>query len=50
VSSTAVIEGVAARTGAVTFESRELAVIAVLVIVIEFEVAAASDAGVKVSV
>jgi hypothetical protein len=50
VSSTAVVDGVAALTGAVTLEVRALAVIAVSETANELDVAAASDVGVKVSV
>jgi hypothetical protein len=50
VSSTAVVDGVAALTGAVTLDVRALAVTAVSETANELEVAAASDVGVKVSV
>jgi hypothetical protein len=50
VSSTAVVKGVAALTGAVTFDVSALAVIGVSETENELDVAAASDVGVKVSV
>jgi hypothetical protein len=50
VSSTAVIERVAALTGAVTLEVSALAVIGVSETANELDVTAASDVGVKASV
>jgi hypothetical protein len=50
VSSTAVVEGVAALTGAVTLEVSALAVMTVLETANELDVTAASDVDVKVSV